>query len=181
MTFADHFILLARYNQWMNAKLIDAAGQLPEQALLQDRGAFFGSLFATLNHLIVADTMWLKRFINHPAQFAALTPVQALPQPASLDEIPCPDLASYAARRALLDDAISGMASALTDADLAHVLQYKNAKGIAGSKPFSALLVHLFNHQAHHRGQASTLFFQAGIDIGATDLPLLIPDQPAVA
>jgi uncharacterized damage-inducible protein DinB len=38
--------------------------------------------------------------------------------------------------------------------------------------------VHLFNHQTHHRGQASTLLSQAGVDIGETDLLALIADEP---
>lgn len=55
----QQIVLLARYNVWMNAKLYDAAVTLPPAALALDRGAFFGSLIGTLNHLVVADTIWL--------------------------------------------------------------------------------------------------------------------------
>ncbi|SMC16214.1 Uncharacterized damage-inducible protein DinB (forms a four-helix bundle) [Andreprevotia lacus DSM 23236] len=177
MSQLEQFALLARYNAWMNAKLIDAARQLPAGALTQERGAFFGSILGTLNHLIVADTIWLKRFTHHPAGFAALASVAALPTPDGLNDIPCADLDSYIARRSVLDDALSGMVAALQPADLDVVLDYKNFKGIAMRKAFAPLLLHVFNHQTHHRGQASTLFFQAGVDIGVTDLPMLIPDE----
>ncbi|WP_035056268.1 DinB family protein [Andreprevotia chitinilytica] len=175
---SDQFVLLGQYNQWMNAKVIEAAAQLPADELLRDRKAYFGSILGTLNHLIVADTMWLKRFLNHPAGYASLEPVRDLPIPASLDELVCPDLASYTARRQLLDGVISAFVAELKDADLDHVLAYKNAKGEHKQKRSALVLMHLFNHQTHHRGQASTLFFQAGVDVGVTDLPMLIPDEP---
>ena len=58
----DHFQLMADYNRWMNGNLHRAAAALPADALDAPRGAFFGSILGTLNHLVVADTVWLKRF-----------------------------------------------------------------------------------------------------------------------
>jgi len=57
------------------------------------------------------------------------------------------------------------------------VLHYANTKGVKSQKRFSSLLMHFFNHQTHHRGQATTLLFQAGQDVGATDLLVLIPNE----
>jgi uncharacterized damage-inducible protein DinB len=51
-------------------------------------------------------------------------------------------------------------------------------EGRQNRKVLGDVLQHVFNHQTHHRGQASTLFSQLGIDIGATDLLLLLPDAP---
>ena len=56
MTFRDHVVLMARYNEWMNLRLYTAAGKLPSQELLADRGAFFGSIMGTLNHIVVGVT-----------------------------------------------------------------------------------------------------------------------------
>jgi len=58
--------LLADYNRWMNGQLYALAAPLGEVALREDRGAFFGSLFGTFSHILVADTIWLKRFSRHP-------------------------------------------------------------------------------------------------------------------
>jgi len=55
----SHIALLASYNEWMNTKLFEAACKLSAQELAHDRKAFFGSILGTLNHLIVADTIWL--------------------------------------------------------------------------------------------------------------------------
>ena len=177
MTTRAHVVLMAEYNEWMNAKLYDAAQRVPTDDLARDRGAFFGSIIGTLNHLVVTDTMWLKRFAAHPSNPKALEPVRALPQPTALNEIVFTTLAPLAQRRKVIDAAIKAWAAALTQADLDHVLDYANTKGIRSQKRFSSLVVHLFNHQTHHRGQATTLLFQAGQDVGVTDLLALIPNE----
>lgn len=178
MTETNEAVMMAAYNAWMNAKLYEAAAKLPAGELARDRGAFFGSILGTLNHLVVADTIWLKRFAAHPVRPAALEPIRALPQPAALDEIQFTDLAALKARRDVIDAAISGWAAALTAADLAYVLHYANTKGVKSQKRLSSLVTHFFNHQTHHRGQATTLLFQAGQDVGVTDLLALIPNEP---
>jgi uncharacterized damage-inducible protein DinB len=52
-------------------------------------------------------------------------------------------------------------------------------KGIPARKLFGTLVLNLFNHQTHHRGQATTLLSLAGLDVGVTDLLALIPEEPA--
>jgi uncharacterized damage-inducible protein DinB len=66
-------ILLASYNAWMNTKVFEAASRLPHEEVVQDRGAFFGSILGTLNHIAVADTIWLRRFSILSAGQAALS------------------------------------------------------------------------------------------------------------
>lgn len=172
-----HATLMAGYNEWMNAKLYEAAAKLPAEALARDRGAFFGSLLGTLNHLVVGDTLWLKRFANHPSKPAALAMAVALPQPTALNQVLFAELEPLSARRRELDAAIKAWAASLTPDDLDHVLAYENTKGVKSRKKFASLVLHFFNHQTHHRGQATTLLFQAGLDVGATDLLALIPNE----
>jgi uncharacterized damage-inducible protein DinB len=181
MSRASHIRLMAEYNSWMNAKMYAAAATLPEAALSEDRGAFFGSILGTLNHLAVGDTIWLKRFANHPhgpagAGHPALQPLREVPLPSSLDIPLCVSFAALAERRRWLDGIIGTWATALTEAELGpeHLLHYANSKGLH-DKEFFSVLMHFFNHQTHHRGQASTLLSQAGADIGVTDLLALIP------
>ncbi|MDQ8023568.1 MAG: DinB family protein [Moraxellaceae bacterium] len=169
--------LMARYNRWMNERLLEACARLEPAALSADRGAFFGSLLGTLNHLVVADTVWLHRFALHPARHPQLDPVRALPLPTALDQTVCEDLDTLRTRRALLDDCIEHWCAALSEADLQHVLHYRSMKGVPVGRRLGNLLLHFFNHQTHHRGQATTLLSQAGEDMGATDLLLLIPED----
>lgn len=172
-----HVQLMATYNQWMNQRLYEAAASLPASELAADKGAFFGSLLGTLNHLAVADTIWLKRFATHPANHLALEPVRQLPAPKALDQLLYPDLAQLENYRAMLDEVILKWAHELHEPELDHVLHYANTKGVVSDKSFFSLLLHFFNHQTHHRGQATTLLSQSGIDIGVTDLLALIPNQ----
>jgi len=171
-------VMMAAYNECMNARLYKAAARLPARELARNRGAFFGSILGTLNHIVVGDTIWLKRFAAHPAQPAALAPVRELPDPAALDQILFDELGALGAHRKWLDAAIRDWAGALMQADLDQVLDYANTKGVRSRKRFSSLVMHFFNHQTHHRGQASALLFQAGQDVGVTDLLALIPNEP---
>lgn len=177
MSIQSHFKMLAEYNEWMNRKLYETAARLAPDELARERGAFFGSIIGTLNHLVVTDTMWLKRFAAHPAHPPALEPVRALPMPSALNQILFTDLGDLAARRKLIDAAIKAWAEALTQADLDHVLDYANSKGIRSKKRMSRLVTHFFNHQTHHRGQATTLLSQAGQGVGTTDLLALIQNE----
>lgn len=176
MSLKHHFELLAAYNQWMNLNIYEAAGHLSPTDLAKDRGAFFGSILGTLNHILVADTIWLKRFATHPSCLNSLREVAELPSPASLDQIIFNDFESLSGHRVWLDRKIIGWIDALSDSDLDFVLSYRNTKGIPGNKRYSNLVLHFFNHQTHHRGQASALLSQAGEDVGVTDLLALIPD-----
>ncbi len=174
----EHFQLLAKYNGWMNAKVYEAAAALPEEQLMAPRGAFFGSIFGTLHHIAVADRIWLGRYSAHPAPFPALDPIRTLPAVTTLDSVVATDFPALRAHRAQLDGIISAFAASLTAPDLAHVLRHSNSKGEWFERPFASLLLHFFNHQTHHRGQASTLLMQAGVDLGVTDLLVLIPNAP---
>nr|WP_218176725.1 DinB family protein [Pseudomonas costantinii] len=170
----EHIALMANYNQWMNRKVYDAAGKLTDAELTADRHAFFGSILGTLNHLTLGDTVWLKRFAQHPAEFPALEALSAIALPSNLKQLAFANLRELSTRRTWLDQLIIDWAHSLRETDLDHRLHYHNMRGIAADKPFFSLLVHFFNHQTHHRGQVTTLLTQAGVDVGDTDLLALI-------
>lgn len=169
--------LMAHYNRWMNERLYQTAAGLGDAALTADRGAFFGSILGTLNHIAVADTLWLHRFAHHEAGFATLGALADWPKPTALTQPLAPDLPGLRIYRERLDGLIECWVAELTPEHLASCITYSNMAGVASSRPFGALLQHFFNHQTHHRGQASTLLFQAGVDVGVTDLLALIPEQ----
>ncbi len=174
---SDHVRQMAAYNAWMNSRLYEAAARLPADALSLDRKAFFGSILGTLNHIVVGDTLWLKRFATHPAGYPELDPVRALAQPTALDQLLFQDFAALKQHRERLDAVITAWAKVVTDQDLDHILHYANTKGVISDKRFFNLVMHFFNHQTHHRGQATTLLMQAGVDVGVTDLLMLIPNE----
>ena len=176
MITPTYVLTMAAYNQWMNDNLYAAARRLPPNELTVDRGAFFGSIIGTLNHIVVGDMLWLRRFTAHASPFPSLDPIRTLKRPKALDQTLFADLQQLSARRTTIDSVICRWAEELTGADLEHVIAYKNMRGVAATKPLASLLVHFFNHQTHHRGQATTLLTQAGQDVGVTDILALMPN-----
>lgn len=179
MSTTAQVVLMAEYNSWMNGKVYAAASTLPAADVAAPRGAFFGSILGTLNHLVVADTIWLRRFATHPTKKASHDAIATLPVPSALDEITFFDLVALGEHRQKLDSIVTQWASEVTDDDLASSLHYANMKGVKAQRPLWSLVSHFFNHQTHHRGQVTTLLSQAGADVGATDLVLVIPDELA--
>jgi uncharacterized damage-inducible protein DinB len=165
-----HVRLMAEYNRWMNRRLYEAAASLPPQALHQDRGAFFGSILGTLNHVVVGDSIWLRRF-DAPGHWERLREaIDWLPRPTSLRDPLATDLPSLTVLRARIDELIVAWCEHLIFTDLDRVLVYRNVAGDVFQRQVGPLLSHFFNHQTHHRGQATTLLFQAGVDPRETDL-----------
>lgn len=179
MITCEYIRTMAGYNRWMNEKVYAAAAHLPTQELAANRGAFFGSVMGTLNHVMVADLIWLKRFAHHPTAHTALAPLEAIGMPSALDQPLYADFIGLQEQRAWLDGIIQAWADSLTADDIEHVLEYVNTRGDHFRKRFAGLVMHFFNHQTHHRGQATTLLSQAGVDVGETDLRALLADEPA--
>jgi len=177
MELLDHIRLMARYNQWMNSGVYEAAATLTAEQLKEDRGAFFGSLLGTLNHIMVGDIIWLKRFAQHPADLSALSEIRQLPSPAALNTILHDDFKQLEQIRRSLDEIILNWVMQLTSEHLSDELRYTNTRGEVSSRNLGLLVSHFFNHQTHHRGQATTLLSQLGLDPGVTDLLMLIPEQ----
>ena len=170
-------VLMAEYNRWMNGRLYASAATLPEQRVFEDRGAFFGSLFDTLNHIAVADAIWLRRFAHHPGHGWLGHAMEAFPNPSSLRQRLAQSLQELSACRERLDQVIIDFAAQVTEGQLAGTLSYANTAGQAQARRFGSLVQHFFNHQTHHRGQATTLMFQMGADVGVTDLLAVIPNE----
>ena len=140
------FAMLAAYNQWVNRRLYDAAAALPDRDYRADHGAFFGSLHGTLNHLLLGDRIWLHRFTGEGDE------------PAALDAILYDDLATLRAAREMEDARIVAYVDGLDEAALAGTVQYRTTRSPALIEQHLApLLIHFFNHQTHHRGQAHCL------------------------
>lgn len=170
---------MAEYNRWMNERLYEAASTLDAETLVAEKGAFFGSILGTLNHIAVADTIWLHRFAQHGLPLRSLSALSSFPQPASLSQSLAPGLEGLCRYRRELDQLIEHWASELTTEHMESNIAYANMAGVTSSRNFGELLQHFFNHQTHHRGQVSTLLFQSGVDVGVTDLLAIIPRRDA--
>ena len=170
-SFVENYRFLARYNSWFNARLFDACEQLSDADRRADRGAFFGSISGSLNHLLWADRLWLRRFAAQGVAFPALrAELLELPPAAVHATVLHEDWTQLRQAREALDAAIEAWVRDMPADYPARTMQYANTKGVLREHPTWQALTHFFNHQTHHRGQITTLLSQAGVDVGMTDL-----------
>jgi uncharacterized damage-inducible protein DinB len=156
----DHFPMMARFNRWVNARLYDSVAKLPDAQYRMDIGLFFGSVHATLNHLLLVDLLWTRRLRGEPNGFASLT------------EIVHDDFASLRQARIAEDERFIAFVDSLKPADLTKIVRYKPMLGTGEFEEARAghILATLNNHQTHHRGQVHAALTQAGIEPPALDV-----------
>jgi uncharacterized damage-inducible protein DinB len=138
----ENFRQLAAYNHWANLRLYGAALDMPEELYRRPTGVFFGSLHGTLNHLLLTDRIWLKRLTGQGEH------------PDRLNAILYDHRHDLGGARMAEDARLNDLVAGYTDADLARAVAYRTTSGKRYSQPLRDILLHLFNHQTHHRGQA---------------------------
>jgi uncharacterized damage-inducible protein DinB len=140
----QHFMMFAAYNQWANGRIYDA--DLDDEEFNRDVGAFFGSMMRTLNHLLATDRIWMKRFTGEGDA------------PTSLDAIMHRALPVLRMARVAEDKRIIGWVEGLTEKALSGRFSYMTVSDMRTiSQRLAPALAHVFNHQAHHRGQAHAI------------------------
>jgi uncharacterized damage-inducible protein DinB len=159
--------MMARYNSWQNRSLIAAADLLDEEGRSRDRGAFFGSIQRTFNHVLWADEVWLHRLTGSEKPLVG----------GRDSAVYIADWSEFRERRAARDAAIEAWAASVDAAWLRGTLiWYSGAAGRELGQPRAQVIAHLFNHQTHHRGQIHAMLTAAGGTPEATDLMLV--DEP---
>lgn len=162
MTMKAQFEMMATYNRWANRRLYQAAAELPDADYRRPLGAFFGSLHGTLNHLLAADRIWMHRFTGEG------------PTVERLDAVLFEDLRALRQAREAEDARISAYVGGLDETALAGVVRYRTiSKPAEIEQPLPPALVHFFNHQTHHRGQAHCLLTQLTGSAPSFDLIVL--------
>jgi uncharacterized damage-inducible protein DinB len=155
---SDYFATLAQHGAWANRRLYDACETLSSAEYLRPRGSSFGSLHATLNHILVFDRVWIAR-------------VEGSAPPAfEDDQILYADLVGLKVARLAEDERLRQLVAGLSRAALDQPLHYRNRRGDRFETPLRLVLAHLFHHQAQFRGEARALLAQAGAGSASLDL-----------
>ncbi|WP_424993775.1 DinB family protein [Oceanicaulis sp.] len=147
----SHPSRMAAYNTWANARLYDAATALNDFERKRDVKAYFTSLHGTLNHMLTADRIWLKRLTGEGDA------------PDRLDAVLFDQFSELREAREVEDKRLMDYASEVRADQLGDTLDYVNTRGEAKALPLGVVLTHLFNHQTHHRGQATHILRQLGV------------------
>jgi uncharacterized damage-inducible protein DinB len=149
----DIGILLAKYNAQANARMNKVLTTLSGEEWKREMGGFYKSVHALCAHLFIADSNWLNRF-KSLREFPSLQ-APALAKAYAWGEMPFDTFSEYEEKRKQLDSLFLSFANELTDGDLGKRLRYQNWKGVQQDRAFGGLILHVFNHQTHHRGMIS--------------------------
>lgn len=152
-----YFLHLARYNKWANHTLYAACAALPAAEYHRSRPSYFGSIHATLNHLLVADRIWFGRLTGNVPDYALNAELFA-------------DLPALRSAREAEDTRIETLLEGWGAAELLRPVRYTTVSGMTFDDPPVALLPHIFNHQTHHRGQVHDMLSQTDVAPPALDL-----------
>ena len=158
-TQITNFQLLANYNKWANEKIINSCKKLTETEYKKDRGAFFSSIHGTLNHLLVVDRAYISRIegIDHGLK--------------SLDQILFESLLQLEEARIKEDKRLIDLVNSLSEESIHKEITYKGFETGNATYTINLILITLFNHQTHHRGQVHNMLSQAGIKPPQIDIP----------
>jgi uncharacterized damage-inducible protein DinB len=156
---SSYFRRFARYNAWANRRLYEVCAALSREDYRARRPSFFGSIHATLNHILVGDRVWMGRFEGVPSGIERL------------DQILYDELADLTPARETEDARILGFVGGLGEDAFAGTLRYRNMAGEPQETPLGWTLAHFFNHQTHHRGQVHGML--SGTPVAPPSLDLI--------
>jgi uncharacterized damage-inducible protein DinB len=158
-TAMNNFALMARFNGWANGRLYGVVAALPDEEYRRDRKAFFGSIHNTLNHLLVGDRIWGARLAGRQHGIR------------SLDQILYDDFPSLRQARKEEDQRLVALVDGFSDEDLRAPVTYRRILGEGEhTTRRDHILLTLFNHQTHHRGQVHAMLTQAGCEVPPLDV-----------
>lgn len=151
MTDANRpFLLMALNNAWANATLYGAVTKLDRAGFRAERPGFFPSLTGTLNHIYEVDLYYVDAL-------EAGGKGRSVYRRHDLE-----DASALGTAQAEVDMRLAAFCKRLNQGVLTETRKTERKNGVV-EESVEALLLHLFQHQIHHRGQAHVQLHHAGI------------------
>ena len=139
------FRAMAYNNAWANHRLLSACRALTQQEFEGQRTSFFPSIQKTLNHILVVD-----RFYVDALEGGTLGPA------AWANPVPCPTVSELQVAQAEVDRRLIAWCNLLDASDPDRIIRVNRGTRVQ-TEHADRLLLHLFQHQVHHRGQAHAM------------------------
>ncbi len=165
MTPQRYFLAQAYNNAWANHRLAKACAQLAPEELSQLRTSFFPSIIHTLNHILTVDWLYLSALEGDCIGAAAFA-----------TEIPFPALDDLRREQVAADHRLIAICRGLTAEDLTREVRIPRATHVQVESA-DRVLLHLFQHQIHHRGQVHAML--SGTSVKPPQLDEFFPADPA--
>jgi uncharacterized damage-inducible protein DinB len=144
-SITSYFQVMARNNAWANERLITACEQLSDADFTAPRTSFFPSLMLTLNHILVVDWFYVDGL-----EGGTLGP------DAWGDPAPCQTAHILRAAQQMVDQRLIDFCDGLSVEDLGQDVRLNRGTRNQVER-VDRVLLHLFQHQVHHRGQAHAM------------------------
>lgn len=157
--------MMSRFSAWAYDRVYDSCAGLSDVDYRLDRCAFFGSIHNTLNHLLVVDRLFLGRLEGSDYGITGL------------DQILHDDFAALRAAQKACSLSIIELVAAMPDAAFSETFAYRRMVGGESRMLRGEMLMTMFNHQTHHRGQVTALLSQAEAAYGALDIVYFLAEQ----
>ena len=162
MHLLAHFQMLARYNRLANERLYAACALLDDAEYRKQRPGSFGSIHGLLNHILLADRIWMARLQGE----GRTTP--------ALNTVLCDDFPELRAARTAQDAQMEAFFQTAGPEFLTRSFSYRNSRGLEYSEQAPVAVAHMFNHQTHHRGQVHVMLSQTPVPPPSLDLHRII-------
>jgi uncharacterized damage-inducible protein DinB len=152
------FQAFAKYNQSVNLSILELVEPLTKENIMAKTKAFFPSIFETMNHNLLSDLFWLKRFGEgfKDSKILSSSDLPSLDFKVLRKELE-DDYKKLFQYRKQADELIFQFIEERDETNLKSVFKYKTFKGEEMENILWKILLQWFNHQTHHRGQISVL------------------------
>jgi uncharacterized damage-inducible protein DinB len=154
--------LFADYNEKANREMNSFINKTTEEQWNREFNGYFKSIHSLCSHIYIGDFNWLKRFST--LRSFNFIQNQIFTNSLTFDKYIFNTKQEYLSSRTLLDELIKHFAKEVTINDLEQNLTYIDSHGIEYSKNFGGLIIHMFNHETHHRGMISIFLENIGIE-----------------
>jgi uncharacterized damage-inducible protein DinB len=154
--------LFAAYNALANGEMNKYISQLDQAGWEREFGGYYKSIRSLCSHIYLGDIAWLKRF-GHLRSFRYLTDA-VFATTFNWSDVLFPAIDEYLVKRGEMDALIKSFAGELRQEDLDGTLHYRNWKNEDQSRNVGGTILHVFNHQTHHRGMISLYLDLLGKD-----------------
>lgn len=150
-------LTLYKYNQWANARILNAVANVTHEQFLADASFPHGGLRGTLTHILFAQWIWRSRWQGNSPTYR-IKPEEF------------PSFNSFQARWLPEEALLMTFVENTTDESLNQALQYKNSKGVPHEQVLWKMMAHVVNHGTQHRAEAAALLTDYGCSPGDVDM-----------
>lgn len=174
MSMKEILYLMARYNQVANKQLFDLLESCDPEIITGDEGSYFGNILGLLNHILVSDLGWLSADRDSNLDLPVLdSPVLDFEHPGWKKNL-YGNLAELRKHRDAIDKLFIDFTAETPEELFEGDIEVTRSNGEKHSFPFGKVLMHLFNHQTHHRGAVSQILDKNAVENDYSNLMALL-------